>query len=191
MRDARRPRAAQLRRQAGDRLVEIQVGAAAVQQIEQVFAKRSYLVPSHFNLPFGPCVARGYSIILCSSALSRGRGRSLAEWILHRTRATSKIKVSVVLQRISACYNPTARETTSIFKPRQHPRLLESRKVKMAVRQAPNGPLNSKRLDPMALHDLKVMTAETAFLDWAACQADPTSGVFLTDRFLKCVLKRS
>ena len=39
--------------------------------------------------------------------------------------------------------------------------------------------------------DLKVMTAENAFLDWAACQADPSSGVFLTDLFLKCVLKRS
>jgi hypothetical protein len=39
--------------------------------------------------------------------------------------------------------------------------------------------------------DLTVMTAENAFLDWAACQADPSSGVFLTDLFLKCVLKRS
>jgi hypothetical protein len=39
--------------------------------------------------------------------------------------------------------------------------------------------------------DLKVMTAEAAFLDWTACQADPSSGVFLTDLFLKCVLKRS
>jgi hypothetical protein len=39
--------------------------------------------------------------------------------------------------------------------------------------------------------DLKVMTAETAFLDWAACQADPSSGVFLTDLYLKSVLKRS
>ncbi len=39
--------------------------------------------------------------------------------------------------------------------------------------------------------DLKVMTAENAFLDWAACQADPSSGVFLTDLFLKSVLKRS
>jgi len=39
--------------------------------------------------------------------------------------------------------------------------------------------------------DLKVMTAENAFLDWTACQADPSSGVFLTDLFLKCVLKRS
>ena len=39
--------------------------------------------------------------------------------------------------------------------------------------------------------DLKVMTAETAFLDWAACQADPSSGVFLTDLFLRSVLKRS
>src|SRR4051812_12793378 len=38
--------------------------------------------------------------------------------------------------------------------------------------------------------DLKVLTAENAFLDWAACQADPSSGVFLTDLFLKCVLKR-
>jgi hypothetical protein len=37
--------------------------------------------------------------------------------------------------------------------------------------------------------DLKVMTAENAFLDWAACQADPSSGVFLTDLFLKSVLK--
>jgi hypothetical protein len=39
--------------------------------------------------------------------------------------------------------------------------------------------------------DLKVMTAEIAFLDWAGCQADPSSGVFLTDLFLRCVLKRS
>jgi hypothetical protein len=39
--------------------------------------------------------------------------------------------------------------------------------------------------------DLKVMMAENAFLDWEACQADPSSGVFLTDLFLKCVLKRS
>jgi hypothetical protein len=33
--------------------------------------------------------------------------------------------------------------------------------------------------------DLKVMTAENAFLGWAACQADPSSAVFLTDLFLK------
>jgi hypothetical protein len=39
--------------------------------------------------------------------------------------------------------------------------------------------------------DLKVITAENAFRDWAACQADPSSGVFLTDLFLKSVLKRS
>jgi len=39
--------------------------------------------------------------------------------------------------------------------------------------------------------DLKVMMAENAFLDWAACQADPSSGVFLTDLFLKSVLRRS
>jgi hypothetical protein len=39
--------------------------------------------------------------------------------------------------------------------------------------------------------DFKVMTAETAFLDWAACQADPSSGVFLTELFLKSVLKKS
>jgi hypothetical protein len=39
--------------------------------------------------------------------------------------------------------------------------------------------------------DLKVVTAENAFLDWAACQADPSSGVFLTDLFLRSVLKRS
>jgi hypothetical protein len=39
--------------------------------------------------------------------------------------------------------------------------------------------------------DLKVTTAEKAFLDWAACQADPSSGVFLTDLFLRSVLKRS
>jgi hypothetical protein len=38
--------------------------------------------------------------------------------------------------------------------------------------------------------DLKVMTAENAFLDWAACQAHPSSGVFLTDLFLKSVMKR-
>jgi hypothetical protein len=38
--------------------------------------------------------------------------------------------------------------------------------------------------------DLKVMMAEIAFLDWAACQSDPSAGLFLTDLFLRCVLKR-
>ena len=38
--------------------------------------------------------------------------------------------------------------------------------------------------------DSKVTTAENAFRDWAACQADQSSGVFLTDLFLRSVLKR-
>jgi hypothetical protein len=46
-------------------------------------------------------------------------------------------------------------------------------------------PLGHANADP------KVMTAENAFLDWTACQADPSLGVFLTDLFLKSVLKRS
>jgi hypothetical protein len=39
--------------------------------------------------------------------------------------------------------------------------------------------------------DFKVATAENAFLNWAAWQADPSSGVFLTDLFLRSVLRRS
>lgn len=39
--------------------------------------------------------------------------------------------------------------------------------------------------------DFSVMTAESAFLDWAACQADESSGVFLTELFLRSVTKRS
>lgn len=38
--------------------------------------------------------------------------------------------------------------------------------------------------------DLTVLTAETAFLDWQACQADPSAGVFLTELFLKSLPKR-
>ena len=38
--------------------------------------------------------------------------------------------------------------------------------------------------------DQKVGAAEKAFRDWAACQADPSSGTFLTDLFLKSVLRR-
>jgi hypothetical protein len=37
--------------------------------------------------------------------------------------------------------------------------------------------------------DSKVTMAENAFRDWRACQADPSSGVFLTDLFLRSVLK--
>ncbi len=38
--------------------------------------------------------------------------------------------------------------------------------------------------------DYRVTIAEGAFADWAACQGDPSSGVFLTELFLKSVLRR-
>lgn len=37
--------------------------------------------------------------------------------------------------------------------------------------------------------DLLVVTAEIAFLDWVACRAEPSTGVFLTELFLRCVAK--
>ena len=38
--------------------------------------------------------------------------------------------------------------------------------------------------------DTQVMTAETAFLDWDAIQADPAASVFLTEVFLRSVTNR-
>lgn len=38
--------------------------------------------------------------------------------------------------------------------------------------------------------DFKVLMAEEAFRDWTARPADTSSGVFLTDLFLRCVLRR-
>ena len=39
--------------------------------------------------------------------------------------------------------------------------------------------------------DFHVMTAENAFMDWTACQADPSAAVFLTELFVQCAVKRS